>query len=288
MAQLTHRPYVADHSVDPPDYREQDGSPTWVTRGANFVIAITRVREGTKLSVEGVPDEHMVLLPDAGVSITCERPVKRRDVSGNRLVIVPPGDTALVASQEGWVVRCFSARVTTLSDVACNASGYIVPHTDVAPIETWPEPVGGFALRVYDLSDGVRDGDKTRVYRSSNLMINVLCERTAPRDVSMLSPHSHADFEQGSITLKGTHVHHLRTPWTSDMGTWRPDVAEEVGAPSVTVIPPGVIHTTRNIGGESALLVDLFCPPRRDFATRTGMVRNADEYPLPPDLGGRQ
>jgi mannose-6-phosphate isomerase-like protein (cupin superfamily) len=287
MASLTHRPYIADHSVDPPDHREADGAPTWVTRGANFVIAVTRVREGTRLSIDNVPDEHMVLLADATASIASngEQP---RNVPGNHLVIAPPGMTQLVAHREGWVVRCFSARATALLDMARNAWGYIAPNAAVAPMEAWPAPAGGFALKVHDLEAGVKDGDKTRVYRSSNLMINVLCERTAARDTRLLSPHSHADFEQGSITVKGTHVHHLRTPWTPDMGTWRPDEAAEVGAPSVTVIPPGIVHTTRNIGDAPALLVDLFCPPRRDFALRPGMVRNADDYPLPPDLEGAQ
>jgi mannose-6-phosphate isomerase-like protein (cupin superfamily) len=139
-------------------------------------------------------------------------------------------------------------------------------------------------LRVYDLNVALTEGDKTRVFRSSNLMINILRERQEPRDVSTLSPHAHADFEQASVTLSGVHLHHLRTPWTPDMRTWRADETVVVGAPSVTVIPPGLIHTTRNVGPGPALLVDLFAPPRSDFARRPGMVRNADEYPLPPEL----
>ncbi|OWT65846.1 cupin domain-containing protein [Candidimonas nitroreducens] len=280
MSKLIHRACVADHSVDKPDFRESDGSPTWITRGANFVIAITRVRAGTTLSVGDVPDEHMVLLPDTGVSIVCGKQAPR-PVAGNHLLIVPPGGVTVTADAEGWIVRCFSARVQALLTLAGNASSYLVPRDDVAPMADWPAPAGGYTLRAYDLAQGVRENDKTRVYRSSNLMINVLCERQEPRDTRTMSPHSHVDFEQGSITLKGTHVHHLRTPWNSDLGTWRPDVDAEVGYPSVTVIPPGLVHTTRNIGPGPALLVDLFCPPRRDFAARPGMVRNADDYPAP-------
>ena len=62
----------------------------------------------------------------------------------------------------------------------------------------------------------------------------------------------------------------------------------EVGSPSVTVIPPPIIHTTRNLGYGPALLVDLFCPPRDDFTLRPGMVRNAADYPLPPHLAAAE
>jgi mannose-6-phosphate isomerase-like protein (cupin superfamily) len=118
-------------------------------------------------------------------------------------------------------------------------------------------------------------------------MINLLRERTAPRDITAMSPHSHEDFEQASITLAGLHVHHMRTPWVADMTVWRPDEAIEVGAPSVTVIPPPIVHTTRNLGDGPAVLIDLFCPPRADFSLRQGMVRNAAEYPLPDRLRGK-
>ena len=50
----------------------------------------------------------------------------------------------------------------------------------------WPLAIG-----VFDLAGGLADGDKTRVYRSSNLMINILRERDRPRDVTAMSPHAH-------------------------------------------------------------------------------------------------
>ncbi|WP_438391899.1 hypothetical protein [Caballeronia sp. DA-9] len=274
---------VADHSQDRPDLVEADGSPTWITRGTNFVIAITRVESGTRLIARDVPDEHMILLPDVGATVTMGTG-ESRTMPGNHLVIVPPGDAEVVAAGSGLVVRCFSSRHAELLSLARNAAAFAERDAQLAPIEDWPAPPDGFQLRVYDLEAGIVENDKTRVYRSSNLMINILCERQVPRDTRGLSPHSHVDFEQGSITLKGVHIHYLRTPWVPDMSVWRPDEAVEVGSPSVTVIPPPIIHTTRNIGEGPALLVDLFCPPRADFAKRPGMIRNVADYPLPPNL----
>lgn len=281
-----HKPYsrisVADHSIDPPTYFEADGAPTWVTRGSNFVIAITRAAQGTQIFNANVADEHFVLLPDCGARIAVSG--KTHEVLGNHLVIVPPGSSELIASATGLFVRCFSARNVELLARAANASAFHERREQVAPAVEWPEPIGGFAMRIYNLEEGLVAGDKTRVFRSSNMMINILRERTQPRDTRTLSPHAHADFEQASITLSGVHVHHLRTPWVADMSVWRPDEAVEVGSPSVTIIPPPIIHTTRNIGDGRALLVDLFCPPREDFSRRPGMVRNAAEYPLPAYL----
>lgn len=281
---------VADHSVDAPTYCEADGSPTWVTRGSRFVITITAVQAGTTLRVDDNPDEHMVLLPDTPVMVSLKADAqaseRNREVHGNSLLIVPPGTCTLTALQSGWVVRCFTERQHALLARAVNAEAFITPRPQVRPLADWPMPPEGYQLRVYPLDSALAEGDKTRVFRSRNLMINVLRERTAPRDVTALSPHSHADFEQASITLKGVHIHHLRTPWTPDMTTWRDDQALQVGSPSVVVIPPGVIHTTRNIGHEPALLIDLFAPPREDFSRRAGMVRNAAEYPMPGEAEG--
>lgn len=271
-----------DHSLTPPTLHESDGSPTWVTRGSNFVIAITRVKPGTVLESPDLPDEHMILLHDTDARVEAsDRTIEARS---RQLLIVPPGKARVQARGAGLVLRCFTVRHAELAAQAANAEEFAQPRSEVASLVDWPVPEGGFALRCYDLEDALKEGEKTRVFRSSNLMINVLRERQEARDVSALSPHQHRDFEQASITLTGVHIHHLRYPWTPDMREWRADEALEIGAPSVVIIPPQVVHTTRNVGQGPALLIDLFASPRADFSLRPGMVRNAAEYPLPDAL----
>jgi hypothetical protein len=278
MPSLTPEVSVVDQAVTPATMTEHDGSPTWITRGSNFVVAITRVRSGTCLPIDDSADEYMTFLPNCGARITAGP--GHIDVTKDTLVIAPPGSSHLEALDDGWILRCFTSGHTKLLELAVNSIEFAIPRPEVAPPREWPAPPEGYRLRAYHLPDLLSNEHPSWAFQSSNMMINVIA-RHGPRDVRALSPHSHADFEQASISLSGAWLHHIRYPWTRDMTTWRGDQTLAVGSPSVTVIPPPVVHTSRNIGMEPALLVDFFVPPRLDFAKRPGLVRNASEYPLP-------
>ena len=179
-------------------------------------------------------------------------------------------------------------KVEQLAQLGCKALRvFQVLHAQgapgTAPLSPWPDPPGGFRLRSYRAADYDRPGSNMRIFRCTGLMINLLKPRDVPRDVTKLSPHTHRDFEQGSLAVQGTYVHHLRWPWTADMTTWREDAHEELASPSLLVVPPGVVHTSRNVTAPGQL-VDIFAPPRLDFSAQPGLVCNADEYPLPPGV----
>lgn len=271
--------------VDAPSWQDADGSSHWVLRAANFVVVATKAAAGAVLRREAAAqaDEYMALLPeDTGATFAAGADTVTS--VGDSLAILPPGDSSITVPRGGWLYRVFSHRMADLATLAANAQAYADGMPDVAPLVDWPAPVGGFKLRHYQLADHVRSDTTMRLFRSSNLMINIFLPGKAARDVNKMTPHSHADFEQGSLALVGSYVHHLRFPWTPNLPLWREDEHDEIGSPSLIVIPPKVIHTSQSVGTPPMRLVDIFAPPRADFSLKPGLVCNAADYPLPERL----
>lgn len=271
----------ARHHASSPQ-RDVPGERTWITRGANFVVALSQVQPGTVLERAQQPDESMLLLAD--VSARIEAGGAKLEAGAESLLIIPPGSCTITALTAGTIVRVFSSRAVDLLAAASNAPVYARGAPEVAPLVPWPEPPDGMRLRHYRLADYALPSVHMRIFRCTTLMLNVMMPRMVARDVTKLSPHQHADFEQGSLALRGQWVHHLRHPWTADLNDWKADEHLEMDSPSLLVIPPKVIHTSRNVNDGGAWLVDVFAPPRVDFSSTPGKVANEADYPLPPGV----
>lgn len=265
---------------EPPQETDALGTRTWITRAANFVVALSEVAPGSVLVRSNNPDEYFVLLtPGAGARV--EAGSESAESRGDAVFIVPPGASKVVASAKGLIARIFSKHAADVCARAANAATYADGAPECAPLDAWPMPVGGYRLRHYRLENYLEPKNFGRLFRTRNLMLNAFEPITVPRDPKKLSPHSHLDFEQGSLSLSGNLRHHLRTPWTADGTTWRPDEHLDFESPSLLVIPANMIHTTQYTGGAPNWFFDIFSPPRMDFSQNPGWVRNADEYPVP-------
>jgi hypothetical protein len=273
----------ARHYAEPPQRTDPDGSRHWITRAANFVTVVSQGTAGAVFTRNN-PDEYMVLLPP-GTEAVVEADGERAQTKGNSLLIVPPGESRISIQKPGTVVQVFSSKAADLAAAAVNAGTYADGAPEVTPTTPWPDPIGGFRLRHYDLSKTASTDPsplKMRLFRSTNLMINIFMPWTTRRDERKLSPHSHEDFEQMSLSLKGSFVHHLRYPWSPDKTRWRGDEHERYDdSPSVLVIPARVIHTSQDVGEGTTWLIDIFGPPRMDFSSKPGFVLNAADYPMP-------
>jgi mannose-6-phosphate isomerase-like protein (cupin superfamily) len=256
------------------------GSPTWIVRGQNFIVAYSRLSAGDELRRPAGQDEYVAILHQDDAMVTIDALGAPATVKGQNVVVVPAGESVIRADQPTDVVRVFDIRTADLVAHAANAGDYLQDHPRVAPLEAWPAPADGDKLRVYPLDDiAPVPGRFGRIFRTRTLMINYMYPTEGPRDVSKLSPHHHDDFEQGSLAVRGKFTHHIRTPWTPDMNQWREDEHTPVGSPSLAIIPPPTVHTTRATGAGTNILIDIFSPPREDFSDQQGWVLNADEYP---------
>lgn len=272
--------YIEMAHTDPSEVSAA-GSPTWYVRGQNFVLAYTDLKAGDSLARTGQPHEYVVLLTGpTHVRLTADGTTQ--DLDRPAVVVVPAGDSELTALEDTAVVRLFDHRTEDVLAKADNAAAYAGPDRRVAPLVPWPDPVDGPRVRVYPVDDiPVETGRFGRIFRTSSFMVNLLDLQEGPRDPEQLSPHHHDDFEQCSLAVEGRYVHHIRTPWTRRRSQWREDEHRQVGSPSVTIIPPPVVHTSEAVSAGRNQLIDIFCPPREDFSAQPGWVLNADEYPVP-------
>ncbi|MFD5717158.1 hypothetical protein [Streptomyces sp. NPDC127036] len=231
-------------------------------------------------------DEHVILLPHDGSRLKVSTAAGEVVLEEPGLVIVPPGASSIHADQDCALLRVFTCRTTDMAARAANANSYALSNPAVTPLPPIsPGRVARRTARAYRLSEIPTDPKRLgRIFRTDSLMINWFPRTDGPRDPEKLSPHVHEDFEQASVTLAGTFVHHFRYPWTPRLSEWRKDETVPCASPSVAIIPPGVIHTTRAVGAGSHDLIDVFAPPRADFLA-AGWVLNAAEY---PDLSAQE
>jgi hypothetical protein len=269
--------WIEFHTFEPSETGAH-GSRTWIARAANMVIAYTDARAGDVFTRIAQPDEYAVLMYSDSAPVTVTADGAGASVAEEAFVVVPPGDSAIEVTGDGVLIRLFSGEAGDLRDRALNVEAYAVADQRAAPLRPWPDPVGGFSLRVYPLAENpIAEGRFGRIFRTTNFMVNFLAEEPGPRNEHKLSPHHHDDFEQISLAVKGRFQHHIRYPWGPDSTQWRADEHREIATPSICVIPPPTVHTTQGMG-EHQQLIDIFSPPRQDFSD-SGWVLNADDYP---------
>lgn len=255
---------------------------TAVVRGQNLILIYTWAIDGDDLDNGTLDGELAVLATDdsPGFDVITKDGATR--VDGPGLVVVPPGTSRISVRGAGPLVRLVEADEASWTGRVANADAYADNHPRVALLKRWPEPKDGYAVRVYSLADVPEDPARFgRIFRTRSFMVNFLPPNNGPRDPRKLSPHTHDDFEQLSLAVRGEYIHHIQTPWLADSTAWRDDEHITLGSPSLAIIPPPTVHTSEAHDAGVNQLIDIFSPPRVDFSERSGWVLNADDYPMP-------
>ena len=271
-----------------PDTVTAFGSRSWCARSQTCCLIYSVAAAGERLSRAGQPDEYVTLLVSTPTHPAAHAEFlaggDRVAVDEDAVVVVPPGDSEVVVTSPGVVVQVFSNVATDLVGRARNAAAHAMPNPHATPFAPWPASPGGDGLRVYRLSDVPIDPARFgNIFRCRTIMVNVIPADPGARNPAKMSPHFHDDFEQLSLQIDGDYVHHIRTPWTTNLADWRGDEHRRCTSPALIVIPPPTIHTSQGVGDHRHQLIDIFCPPRLDFSSESGWVLNHDDYPeLPP------
>lgn len=253
-----------------------DGAKVWSARGQNFLVRYVELDSNASLDWDEARGYVLIsTVEQAGVKVSTDEDAVR--LEGRGIVVVPPGKSRISAEGAVVVAAVLDTVDSSTGSEAVNASSYTQSHPRVACLAD--DAPTTQSLKAYPLSDyPAETGRFGTIFRTHTLMINFLDDQIGPRDPEKLSPHHHDDFEQGSLTIQGKWRHHIRTPWTTKQSQWREDVHTTVEGPSLTIIPPPTVHTSRALGEGTNLMIDLFSPPRDDFAAK-GWVVNAEDFP---------
>ena len=262
---------------DAPD--ETDGTASiWYHRTQNSVSVYLSGPAGSTFTRRGNPDEYFVWALFDSVRVTAGQDTV--EAKAGSVLIVPPGDSTVELTEDGSVWLGFTSNATDLVERCPNVSEYQPAVDNIAPVTALEEPEGGYALRHYDL-DALPDGSRCFVHRTAMSRFRWPL-RSEPRDPEKMSPHDHEDFEQASLIVAGTMVHHMRRHWGRNSREWLPDEHQVVVAPAVAISKPPDIHTTQAVTkGAPVGLIDFFCPVRWDIVTAGGMVTNEGVYGIP-------
>jgi len=244
----------------------KNGEDRRLARANNFSVEWLTGDAGQSFAY-GSDHETILLFPivEGRLRGSADKAVPPRSV-----VIVPPGSYEVALEQAGAFAILATHRTDCLTAVES-------PDARIVPVGR-PFTPRRAGVRVHRLDDvPYPEGNpRLKFLQSETMSINVV-EYSGARSRSALSPHSHAAFEQATLTVAGEFLHHFRTEWGKDADLWREDQHIPVGEAVVAIIPPNVIHTTEGVGAGHHMLFDIFAPPREDFIAKN-WVHNADDY----------
>lgn len=256
------------------------GTRHWLVRSQNFFVEWAEAgRVGSTLQAAS-SHETMVLVFGHAARVTWQG--KTVQAPPRSACIVPAGGLSVDLDPGGSSAVLASQRDDLGQRLALNQADFTQADPRVQPFTPpFCRLADAGAIRVWtiDSFQAPASNPRLKMLQSATLSINWV-DYDGPRDRRSLSPHSHADLEQGSLAVAGRFVHHLRQPWGRDADLWREDRHIEVGSPSMLVVPVNLTHTSEGVGPGPHLLIDVFSPPRVDFIAKA-WVHNAADYRAP-------
>ncbi|NRP72144.1 hypothetical protein ILFOPFJJ_03040 [Ensifer psoraleae] len=246
----------------------------WRARGKTFLVEWYEAA-GIDASLERrAIDETIAVFPAGGGSVTIDG--ISTTIPDRAIAIIPPDVHSITVVAKGQVILMSPIRSDMARPAAQNERDY--DDASAEGMQVVGDAPSRAGLQVIPI-DGIKppaDKPRLKIVRSATMSVSWI-EYEGLRDRTKLSPHDHADFEQGSLAIEGEFIHHLRVPWGPDATAWRDDLHLAAAPRSLCVIPPKMVHTTEGEGEGKHILLDIFAPARADFIGK-GWVFNQDAY----------
>jgi len=247
----------------------------WRARGKTFLVEWCDPQRPSASLKRSSEAETIAVFPAGGGRIGFAG--ASAPVPGRTIAIIPAGAHEIDSDGDGPIILLSplcpaKPKVAALNDGDyddATPEGMQVVHAGAVSVDR---------LQVIPVDRIIPPADKPRlkIVRSATISVSWI-EYDGLRDRTKLSPHDHADFEQGSLAIEGAYIHHLRVPWGADATAWRDDLHLKASPRSLCVIPPRMIHTTEGQGEGRHILLDIFAPARADFIAK-GWVFNQIAY----------
>jgi hypothetical protein len=273
---VRHRGFADFNNTEP---ERIEGRRHWLMRGQNFWVEWVETPSGAEPFTHESAAEALLITDATPLRVEgAARGAGATDVPAHAVCILPAG-RHMVSATAGSYVLIASERQDLEGRRVLNEHAYLPADPRIRPAGR-PYRRNEHRSQVEVLGiDAIKasaDRPRLKMLQTETLSINVV-EYTGVRDRTALSPHSHADFEQGSLAIAGDFVHHLRVPWGPNANQWRDDEHLAASSPSLLVVPVEMVHTTEGSGEGRHLLIDVFSPPRGDFIDK-GWVFNSSDY----------
>ena len=181
---------------------EGKGTQHRVARGQNFYVEWIKGDAGSAAFPIESAYEMMVLLPDVGATI--EGGARSVGLKARSVAIVPAGEFWIQLAGAGTCCVLKSNSGETDGAAVANRATYAKADPRVAPFgPPYLRRADHGAIRVFDIDavQAPKDNPRLKMLQSATMSINWV-EYDGPRDRKALSPHSHKDFEQGSLALR--------------------------------------------------------------------------------------
>jgi len=250
----------------------------WRMRGQNFLVEWIESDADAETATVNSTHETLVIFTDAGGVIEqADKPAVT--ARAGSICIVPAGPYSITLERGARCCVIASTRTDFDINDVLNAADYREPDPRVDPVgKPYRRHANPGEIQVFCVDDipSPADNPRLKMFQTETLSINWVAY-DGPRNRSQLSPHRHANHEQGSLAISGNFVHHLRVEWGKDANLWQDDEHCAASSPSLLVVPVNLIHTSEGVGNERHVLVDVFAPPRADFIAK-GWVYNSRDY----------